>query len=70
MVKNFVMFRKATGRLLRIDEIPVDGDFKDTSRALDEIRDDTKFLLDRGGQTVRLRFVVSHYAVFNRQLRM
>ena len=64
------MLWEATGRLLRIDELPVDSDFKNASRAFDEPRGDTEFLLNRGGQTVRLRFVVSHHAVFDRQLRI
>ena len=57
------MFREAVDVVLAEDHLAISHDVKDPSSTLDQRRFDTAVVLDRGGQTGRLGFVVSLHAV-------
>ena len=62
------MFREAVDVVFAEDHLAVGHDVKDPSSTLDQRRLDTAVVLDRGGQTGRLGFVVSLHAVGDRNL--
>ncbi len=61
--ENLVVFGKPIGLVFAEDHLAVDDDVKDSACAFDEIRVNTTVILDCGGQTGRLGFVVSLHAV-------
>ena len=66
VVDHFVVLGELSCGFLRVHEITVHRHFKNATRALDELGLDAEFLFQSGGQTGRLRVVVSHHAVFDR----
>lgn len=56
---------EATGRLLGVDEVTVDGDLEDAVAALHELRGLSEALLDLVRQTGGAGFVVSNDTVFD-----
>jgi len=68
-VRNLLVLREPLLRLLREDELAVDGDLEDPASRLDELDLDVGVeRLQLGGQTDRLGLVVSLHAVLDRDL--
>ena len=67
---DFVVLGEAADFLLGKDLAAVDGDDELPSPAFDQFGVDAEFILQRGGQTGRLRKVVSFYAVFDRDVHL
>jgi hypothetical protein len=66
--KNFVVFGEPIDVVFAEDHLAVDDDIEDSSGAFDQSGVDLAVILDRGGQTGRLGFVVSLHAVGDRNL--
>jgi hypothetical protein len=66
--EDLVVLGETVDVVLAEDHLAVDHDVKDASSTLDQSRLDTAVVLDRGGQTGRLGFVVSLHAVGDRNL--
>lgn len=64
---DLAVFREATERFLREQQVAVESDLENTALALFEHALDAKFFLDRCRQTGGARLVVSNHAVLNRQ---
>ena len=68
MPENLVVLGEAVDVVLAEDHLAVDDDIEDSSGAFDQSGVDLAVILDRGGQTGRLGFVVSLHAVGDRNL--
>lgn len=67
---DFLVLGKTPGFLLAEDACAIDVDVKVTAAALDQFGVNLEFLLQCGGQTGRLRQVVSFHTVFNRNMHI
>ena len=68
LAEDLVVFGEPINGVLAEDHLAVNDDVEDASAALDHLGVDTAVVLDRGGQTGRLGFVVSLHAVGDRNL--
>jgi len=66
--KNLGVFGKPIDVVFAEDHLPVDDDIEYSTGALDQSGLDLAVILDCGGQTGRLGFVVSLHAVGDRNL--
>jgi hypothetical protein len=65
---HFIVFRKATLGLLREHQLAIELHLEDTAFALDQARFNAEAFLNLVRQTGGSGFVVSNYAVFDRNL--
>ena len=63
LAENLVVLGKSVDSVLAEDHLAVDNDVKNPTGARDERGVDVAVVLDRGGQTGRLGFVVSLHAI-------
>ena len=63
MVENLIVFGETVDSMLAEDHVAIDNNVENAAGPLDERGVDITVILDCGGQTGRLRFVVSLHAV-------
>jgi hypothetical protein len=68
-ILDFVGVGESTGDLLGVDGLPIQVDFKHSTRALDQLRLDVETTSYLVRQTGGSRIVVSNNAVFDRDCR-
>ena len=68
MLKNLGVFGEPIDVVLTEDHLAVDDDIENSSGSFDKSGVDLAVIMDRGGQTGRLGFVVSLHAVGDRNL--